>query len=44
MGLYTTETELNHVFNKYGPIEKVSVVKDAKVGVTLLLATLKNFN
>lgn len=32
MGLYTTETELNHVFNKYGPIEKVSVVKDAKTG------------
>lgn len=31
MGLYTTETELQHVFSKYGPIEKVSVVKDAKV-------------
>ena len=31
MGLYTTEHELLHVFEKYGPIEKVSVVKDAKV-------------
>jgi len=32
MGLYTTETELQHVFTKYGPIEKVQVVKDAKTG------------
>jgi len=32
MGLYTTETELQHVFAKYGPIEKVQVVKDAKTG------------
>lgn len=31
MGLYTTETELQHVFAKYGPLEKVQVVKDAKV-------------
>lgn len=33
MGLYTTEHELLHVFEKYGPIEKVSVVKDAKVRI-----------
>lgn len=32
MGLYTTETELQHVFAKYGPLEKVQVVKDAKTG------------
>lgn len=33
MGLYTTETELTHVFEKYGPLEKVQVVKDAKVTI-----------
>lgn len=38
MGLYTTETELQHVFAKYGPIEKVQVVKDAKVGSKILFS------
>lgn len=38
MGLYTTETELQHVFAKYGPLEKVSVVKDAKVRLSSVFA------
>ncbi|XP_065560793.1 transformer-2 protein homolog alpha-like [Artemia franciscana] len=32
MSLYTTEHELHHVLSKYGPLEKVQVVKDAKTG------------
>lgn len=41
MGLYTTETELQHVFAKYGPLEKVQVVKDAKV-IDILQKLLQN--
>ena len=32
MGLYTTERELQHVFTKYGPVEKIQVVRDGKTG------------
>ncbi|XP_075236931.1 transformer-2 protein homolog beta-like isoform X2 [Lycorma delicatula] len=29
---YTTEQQLHHIFSKYGPVEKVQVVIDAKTG------------
>lgn len=32
LSLYTTERELHHLFSKYGPINKVQVVLDAKTG------------
>lgn len=36
LSVYTTEDELYHIFNKYGPVERVQVVIDAKVGRRLL--------
>lgn len=30
LSLYTTEQQINHIFSKYGPVEKVLVVIDAK--------------
>ncbi|XP_063536773.1 transformer-2 protein homolog beta isoform X3 [Cydia strobilella] len=32
LSLYTTEQQINHIFAKYGPVEKVQVVIDAKTG------------
>ncbi|GBP48958.1 hypothetical protein EVAR_32294_1 [Eumeta japonica] len=32
LSLYTTEQQLNHIFSKYGPVEKTQVVIDAKTG------------
>ncbi|CAG0897168.1 unnamed protein product, partial [Darwinula stevensoni] len=32
LSLFTTERELYHIFNKFGPIEKVQVVLDAQSG------------
>lgn len=32
LSLYTTEQQINHIFSKYGPVDKVQVVIDAKVG------------
>lgn len=32
LSVYTTEEELYHIFSKYGPVERVQVVIDAKVG------------
>ncbi|XP_049873792.1 transformer-2 protein homolog beta isoform X6 [Pectinophora gossypiella] len=32
LSLYTTEQQINHIFSKYGPVEKVQVVIDAKTG------------
>ncbi|XP_026762059.1 transformer-2 protein homolog beta isoform X3 [Galleria mellonella] len=32
LSLYTTETQINHIFSKYGPVDKVQVVIDAKTG------------
>ncbi|XP_050310511.1 transformer-2 protein homolog beta isoform X2 [Anthonomus grandis grandis] len=32
LSVYTTEDELYHIFNKYGPVERVQVVIDAKTG------------
>lgn len=31
LSLYTTEQQINHIFSKYGPVDKVQVVIDAKV-------------
>ena len=31
LSVYTTEQELHHIFSKYGPVERVQVVIDAKV-------------
>lgn len=31
LSVHTTEDELYHIFNKYGPVERVQVVIDAKV-------------
>lgn len=31
LSVYTTEEELYHIFSKYGPVERVQVVIDAKV-------------
>lgn len=31
LSVYTTEDELYHIFSKYGPLERVQVVIDAKV-------------
>lgn len=31
LSVHTTEDELYHLFNKYGPVERVQVVLDAKV-------------
>ncbi|XP_013145599.1 PREDICTED: transformer-2 protein homolog beta-like isoform X1 [Papilio polytes] len=32
LSLYTTEQQINHIFSKFGPVEKVQVVIDAKTG------------
>lgn len=32
LSLYTTETQINHIFSKYGAVDKVQVVIDAKTG------------
>ncbi|XP_028159442.1 transformer-2 protein homolog beta isoform X3 [Ostrinia nubilalis] len=32
LSLYTTEQQINHIFSKYGPVDKVQVVIDAKTG------------
>ncbi|XP_073956322.1 transformer 2 isoform X2 [Choristoneura fumiferana] len=32
LSLYTSEQQINHIFSKYGPVEKVQVVIDAKTG------------
>ncbi|XP_018326247.1 transformer-2 protein homolog beta isoform X3 [Agrilus planipennis] len=32
LSVYTTEEELYHIFSKYGPVERVQVVIDAKTG------------
>ncbi|KAF4527019.1 hypothetical protein B566_EDAN001567 [Ephemera danica] len=31
LSIYTTEQQLHHIFSKYGPVERVQVVIDAKV-------------
>lgn len=31
LSLYTTEQQINHIFSKFGPVDKVQVVIDAKV-------------
>lgn len=31
LSVHTTEDELYHLFNKYGPVERVQVILDAKV-------------
>ena len=33
LSLYTTERELEKEFSKFGPLEKVTVVLDGKVGL-----------
>lgn len=35
LSLYTTEQQINHIFSKYGPVDKVQVVIDAKVSYCL---------
>ncbi|XP_026488183.1 transformer-2 protein homolog alpha isoform X1 [Vanessa tameamea] len=32
LSLYTTEQQIHHIFSKYGPVDKVQVVIDAKTG------------
>ncbi|XP_071442980.1 transformer-2 protein homolog alpha-like isoform X1 [Hetaerina americana] len=32
LSIYTTEQQLHHIFSKYGPVERVQVVIDAKTG------------
>uniref|UniRef100_A0AAU6S4X7 Transformer-2b n=1 Tax=Riptortus pedestris TaxID=329032 RepID=A0AAU6S4X7_RIPPE len=32
LSIYTTEQEIHHIFSKYGPVESVQVVIDAKTG------------
>ncbi|KAI5710764.1 hypothetical protein M8J76_014228 [Diaphorina citri] len=32
LSIYTTEQQINHIFSKYGPVERVEVVIDAKTG------------
>lgn len=31
LSIYTTELQIHHIFSKYGPVERVQVVIDAKV-------------
>lgn len=35
LSIYTTEQQINHIFSKYGPVERVQVVIDAKVCINL---------
>ena len=42
LSLYTTEQQIHHIFSKYGPVDKVQVVIDAKVSVMSVL--LENVN
>lgn len=37
LSVYTTEDELYHIFSKYGPVERVQVVIDAKVSFKQVL-------
>ncbi|XP_048515895.1 transformer-2 protein homolog alpha isoform X3 [Athalia rosae] len=32
LSIYTTEQQIHHIFSKYGPVERVQVVIDAKTG------------
>ncbi|XP_063989854.1 transformer-2 protein homolog beta isoform X1 [Diachasmimorpha longicaudata] len=32
LSIYTTELQIHHIFSKYGPVERVQVVNDAKTG------------
>lgn len=32
LSIYTTELQIHHIFSKYGPVERVQVVIDAKTG------------
>ncbi|XP_014274629.1 transformer-2 protein homolog beta isoform X2 [Halyomorpha halys] len=32
LSIYTTEQQIHHIFSKYGPVESVQVVMDAKTG------------
>ncbi|XP_074109138.1 transformer 2 isoform X1 [Cotesia typhae] len=32
LSIYTTELQIHHIFSKYGPVERVEVVIDAKTG------------
>ena len=34
LSIYTTEQQLHHIMSKYGPVERVQVVIDAKVSIT----------
>lgn len=31
LSIYTTELQIHHIFSKYGPVERVQVIIDAKV-------------
>lgn len=31
LSIFTTEQQIHHIFSKYGPVERVQVVIDAKV-------------
>ena len=35
LSLYTTERELDKEFSKFGPLQKVQVVLDGKVGIVM---------
>jgi transformer-2 protein len=43
LSLYTTERELYSIFNKFGSIEKVTVVLDAQVTNTPFIRTYINY-
>jgi hypothetical protein len=36
LSIYTTEQQLHHIMSKYGPVERVQVVIDAKVSLMQL--------
>lgn len=36
LSVYTTEDELYHIMSKYGPVERVQVVIDAKVRFSII--------
>lgn len=42
LSIGTTEQELYHIFSKYGPVERVVVVIDAKVILNLTFRLLYN--
>lgn len=37
LSLYTTEQQIHHIFSKFGPVDKVQVVIDAKVSTFIQL-------